>query len=57
MLKLLYQMNKSPQYNRQTEPKQRKSEVEEICIYFHGTSMEDVVVTQHHLISLYLRND
>ena len=26
-------MNKSPQYNQQTEPKQRKSEVEEICIY------------------------
>ena len=26
-------MNKSPQYNQQTEPKQCKSEVEEICIY------------------------
>ena len=25
-------MNKSPQYNQQTEPKQFKSEVEEICI-------------------------
>ena len=25
-------MNKSPQYNQQTEPKQCKSEVEEICI-------------------------
>ena len=50
MLKLLYQRNKSPQYNQQTETKQRKSEAEEICIYFHGTSMEDVVATQHHLI-------
>ena len=26
-------MSKSPQYNQQTEPKQWKSEVEEICIY------------------------
>ena len=26
-------MNKSPQYNQQTEPKQCKSEVEEICIH------------------------
>ena len=26
-------MNKSPQYNQQTEQKQYKSEVEEICIY------------------------
>ena len=26
-------MKKSPQYNQQTEPKQCKSEVEEICIY------------------------
>ena len=26
-------MNKSPQYNQQTEPKQCKAEVEEICIY------------------------
>ena len=26
-------MNKNPQYNRQTEPKQCKSEVEEIYIY------------------------
>ena len=26
-------MNKSPQYNQQTEPKQCKSEVEETCIY------------------------
>ena len=26
-------MNKSPQYNQQTEPKQCKSEVEEIFIY------------------------
>ena len=26
-------MNKNPQYNQQTEPKQCKSEVEEICIY------------------------
>ena len=26
-------MNKSPQYNQQTDPKQWKSEVEEICIY------------------------
>ena len=25
-------MSKSPQYNQQTEPKQWKSEVEEICI-------------------------
>ena len=32
-LLLLYQMNKNPQYNQQTEPKQYKSEVEEICIY------------------------
>ena len=24
-------MNKSPQYNQQTEPKQCKSEVEEMC--------------------------
>ena len=26
-------MNKSPEYNQQTEPKQCKSEDEEICIY------------------------
>ena len=26
-------MTKSPQYNQQAEPKQCKSEVEEICIY------------------------
>ena len=26
-------MNKSPQYNQQTEPKQCKCEVEEICIH------------------------
>ena len=26
-------MNKSPQYNQQTEPKQCKSEIEEICIH------------------------
>ena len=26
-------MNKSPQYNPHTEPKQCKSEVEEICIH------------------------
>ena len=26
-------MNKSPQYNQQTEPKQCKSEAKEICIY------------------------
>ena len=30
---LLYYMNNSPQYNQQTEPKQCKSEVEEIFIY------------------------
>ena len=32
LLKSLYQTNKSPQYNQQTEPKQCKSEVEEIFI-------------------------
>ena len=32
LLKTVYQMNKSPQYNQQTEPKQCKSEVEEIFI-------------------------
>ena len=26
-------MNKIPQYNQETEPKQCKCEVEEICIY------------------------
>ena len=26
-------MNKSPQYNQQTEPKQSKSKVEDICIH------------------------
>ena len=26
-------MNKSPQYNQQIEPKQCKSDAEEICIY------------------------
>ena len=26
-------MNKSPQYNQQIKPKQRKHEVEEICIH------------------------
>ena len=26
-------MNKSPHYNQQTEPKQCKSEVDEICIH------------------------
>ena len=26
-------MNKSPQYNQQTEPKQCKTEVQEICVY------------------------
>ena len=26
-------MNKTTQYNQQAEPKQRKSDVEEICIY------------------------
>ena len=29
-------MSKSPQYNQNTEPKQCKSEVEEICIYQPG---------------------
>ena len=29
-------MNKSPQYNQQTEPKQCKSEFEEICIHETG---------------------
>ena len=26
-------MKKSPQYNQQTEPKQCKSEIEEICVH------------------------
>ena len=33
-------MSKSPQYNQQTESKQRKSEVEEICIYTKTWKLE-----------------
>ena len=41
-------MNKSPQYNQQTEPKQRKPEVDEICIYQNLGS-------GHHNIYIYLK--
>ena len=33
LLKTTIQTNKSPEYNQHTEPKQCKSEVEEICIH------------------------
>ena len=42
-------MNKSPQYNQQTEPKQRQSEVEEIP--YGSTKIRKVAVTA----SLYLK--
>ena len=43
-------MNKSPQYNQQTKRKQRKPEVDEICIYQN-------VGSSHHSIYIYLKTN
>ena len=43
-------MNKSPQYNQQTEPKQCKSEVEGICIY------QNLESCHHHNIYIISEN-